>query len=489
MFDKLKRLGADTAVYGVSTILGRFLNFLLVPFYTNVLVPQEYGIVTYVFSLLAFANILYSYGIESAYFKFASSPESGDKNENLSTPFLSLLISSTILSLLITSFASPLDSVLGLEGSSSSLVYYAAAILFLDAMAIIPFASLRLQRRARLFGTIKFLNIVVTVLLNIVLLVGLDYGVEGIFFSGVISSAITLVSLLIIVRRRLVPRLNTALLAEMLRFGLPLIPAGFAAIAIQVIDRPILRALTDDATVGIYQANYRLGIIMMLVVSMYDYAWKPFFFSISREPNAKEIFARVLTYLLLAMSFIFLFLTFFIGDIVQLSVFGRAIIHPQYWSGLPVVPIVLLGYLFLGVSTNLSAGILIEKKTYLSAVNTAIGAGVNIAANYLLIPVMGMTGAAWATCLAYFSMAVAAYFMTQRVYPLPIEFTRISKIGLATLSSLTLYYVPSPQVHPVLYKLTLLALFVVLMWVLRFMEPGEKERVKKLFTRGAIGKG
>ncbi len=490
MFQQLKRLGTDTAIYGVSTILGRFLNFLLVPFYTNILAPNDYGIVTYVYSIIAFVTVLYSYGMESAYFKYSSTLEIGTPAQNFSTPFSSLFLSSVAFSVVIAALTPQIGSILHLPPEMTTIVYFAAGILAFDAIAIIPFACLRMERRAKLFASIKFLNILLNVILNIFLLVIIKMGIMGIFISGLVASVITFLFLLPTIFRHCTFTINKNLLGALLKFGLPFVPAGLATMAVQVIDRPILRALTDDATVGIYQANYRLGIFMMLIVSMYDYAWRPFYFSIVKEPNAKEIFARVLTYLLLLMALIFLILTFFIEDAVKITFFGRHLIHPSYWSGLNIVPVVLLGYVFLGVSTNLSAGIYIEKKTKYLPPNTFVGAAVNIVANYLLIPSMGMLGAAWATFLAYFVMAFLLYIVVQRIYPIRQEWSRIAKLVCASAVVVSLYYLIRGQEFlwwkgslMFLTKIGILVVFIVLMYVMKFFERRELSALKKLVSK------
>jgi O-antigen/teichoic acid export membrane protein len=318
-------------------------------------------------------------------------------------------------------------------------------------------------------------------------LVILRMGIEGIFLSGLITSAATLLMLLPTIVRHLVIGMNSTLWKALIKFGLPSVPAGLAGIAIQVVDRPILRALTDDATVGVYQANYRLGIFMMLIVSMYDYAWRPFYFSVVKETNAKEIFARVLTYLLFGMIVIFLFLTFFIEDIAKVTVGGRHFIHPNYWSGLNIVPIVLLGYLFLGLSTNLSAGIYIEKKTKYLPVITIAGAVVNIGVNIFLIPLTGMLGAAWATLVAYFIMALLTYIFVQRIYPVKYEFIRIAKVIAAVAIVLAIYLLSGnfalPYPFIVIYKCGLLALFLLLVYLMRFFKNGELLLLKRLILK------
>ncbi len=487
LFTQIKRLGADTAIYGISTIVGRFLTFLLVPFYTNVLLPGEYGIVSYVYSLIAFVNVIYSYGMESAYFKYSSTLEVGTKKQNFITPFISVTATSVAFSFFIAAAAHPILHLINVSGNYISIIYYTAGILAFDAIAIIPFASLRMERKAKQFAVFKLLNIVVNVVLNIYLLVFLKMGIIGIFISGFVASASTFLFLVPTVVRHFSFPPSGALYKALLKYGVPYIPAGLATMAIQVIDRPILRAFTNDAVVGIYQANYRLGIFMMLIVSMYDYAWRPFYFSIVKEPNAKEIFSRVLTYLVLFMAAVFLVLTFFVDDIVKIRMFGRYLIHPNYWSGLNIVPIVLLGYLFLGISTNLTAGIYIEKRTKLLSVNTFVGAAVNIIGNYFLIPLYGMTGAAWATFLAYFAMAIVVYIIVQQIYPIVYELRRLSKIAAATAGVSALYYILAPDwldVHPRIFvelmKLGLIVLFFVLMYMMQFFNREEMGKLRRM---------
>ncbi|HTK81141.1 MAG TPA: polysaccharide biosynthesis C-terminal domain-containing protein [Bacteroidota bacterium] len=482
----LQRLGTDTAIYGISTIVGRFLNFLLVPFYTNILVPAELGIVSYIYSIIAFVNVLYAYGMESAYFKYSSSLEIGTQKQNFSAPFISLLSTSALFSLLIVLLRQPLGAGLNIPAAYSSIVLYAAGIMALDALAIVPFAILRVERKAKLFATIKIVNIVINVGLNVLLLVKVKMGITGIFLSGLAASTVTMLLLLPTILRNISWDFNVPLLKAMLRFALPYIPAGLATQAIQVIDRPIMRALTNDATVGIYQANYRLGIFMMLIVQMFDFAWRPFYFATSSDPNARKIFSRVLTYVVFVMGAIFLVLTLFIRDIVRFQMFGHHLIHPDYWIGLGIVPIVLLGYLFLGVSNTLSAGVYIEKKTQYLPVITFIGAGVNIGANYLLIPSMGIAGGAWATLLAYAVMAAVLYVVAQRIYPIEYEMDRLGKI-VATAVIVVILFLLIPfnamsELAGLGVKLLLLGLFMFLIWIMNFFRKEEMSFMKEFLA-------
>ena len=493
MLDKIKSLGADTAVYGVSTIIGRFLNFLLVPLYTNVLTTSQYGIVATVYSYIAFMNIIYIYGMESAYFKYASTKEIGSDKQIFSTPFFSILATSLILSTFIFLNSIKLSALVEVPLQYEDTVKYSAIILLLDSLTIIPFAALRLQRKVKKFATIKLVNIVINVSANVILLLKYHAGVEGIFISGVIASAITLVLLIPEILGKItlafgdkISRHNILpLYSALLKFGLPYIPAGLAAMMVQVIDRPILLAMTNESTVGIYQANYRLGIFMMLVVSMYDYAWRPFFLTHANDSDAKQLFAKILTYFTLLSSVLILLISLYIGDLVRFRVFGRFVINPAYWSGLGIVPIVLIGYLFNGIFVNLMAGIYIEKKTGHLPYITGIGAAINILTNILLIPVLGMFGAAWATLFAYAGMALAIFVVSQKYYPVKYELGRLFKIGIAITATLIIFSLRDsiiPMAYEQLFKISDLGLFFIILVVLGFPKYQESKYLAKVLS-------
>ncbi len=484
MFDKIKSLGTDTAIYGISTVVGRFLTFLLTPFYTNVLLPGELGIVATVYAYIAFLNVVYGYGMEAAFMRYTASQEIGSKKQTFSIPFLSVTATSFLFTLVILLQRDSLAVLGSVPAGHSSIITYSGRILLLDAVAIVPFASLRMERKARLFASLKLFNIVATVVLNLVFLLYFQWGIEGIFLSNLFASAGTLLLLTPTIVKNLTFDWNTRLYKALLHFSLPTVPAYIATILIQVINRPILLSLTDEATVGIYQAGYRLGIFMMLVVAMFDFAWRPFFLSNANEPNAKQIFARVLTYFFLLTMGVFLVVTFFIDDIVTLPIYhGKSIIHPQYWEGLKIVPVILLSYAFLGISNTIVAGIYIEKQTRKLPLITFIGAGVNIGANYLLIPQLGLMGAALATLLSYAIMTVVLYFIVQKIYPIRYEWERIAKITAASLVVFLLYHFVKLDGFELLWKFGLLVLFAALMYGMKFFDPSEVSRLARVFQK------
>ena len=480
MFAQIKRLGADTAIYGISTIVGRLLNFLLVPLYTNVLLPAEYGIVATVYSYIAFFAIFYSYGMESAYFRFASGKEIGDEKDNFSTPFLSIAVSAILFSIIFMFFASPATHLFQITESYISLIYYTAGILLFDSLAIIPFAALRLDRKAKQFAAFKIVNIVSNVILNILTVIVWRWGIEGIFFSNLISSALTFCLLIPLIRQKYRFQFNKLLYSELLKFGLPIIPVGISGILLNIADRPILKMLMDDASVGVYQANYRLGIFMNLVIGMFEYAWRPFFLSHAKDPDAKKLFARVMTYFLFFCSIIFLIITFFINDIIHFEFYGRHLIHSRYWGGLDVVPWILLGYIFSGIGTNLNAGIQIEKKTIYLLPTSLSGSVTNIVLNFLLIPVFGIMGAAYATTIGYAMVAITLYFVVQRFYYIEYEFTRIGKLVITVIVAVVtakLFF------ESISIKILILLIWFISLAVIGFFESGELQRIKNLFGK------
>jgi O-antigen/teichoic acid export membrane protein len=479
MFSQIKRLGADTAVYGISTIVGRFLTFLLVPFYTNVLLPGQYGIVATVYAYIAFLNVVYSYGMEASYFRYASSLEIGDVKDNFSTPFFSIAATAVIFSGLLYGFAASAAPLFQIDAGYYRIIRYAAGILFFDALMIVPFASMRLERKAKLFASLKIVNIVSNVVFNIVTLVVFRWKVEGIFFSGLASSALTFALLVPHIYTHIRLAFSKKLYKELLKFGLPYIPVGISGIILQVVDRPILKAMSTDSAVGIYQANYRLGIFMNLVSSMFEYAWRPFFLSHAKDENAKPLFARVMTYYVLGSTLMFIVLSFFIGEIVKIRIFNHDLINPLYWSGLGIVPIVLLAYVFGGISINLNAGIQIQKKTMYLLPTSIIAAVSNIVANILLIPTYGIYGAAWATLIAYFLSAAALYVVAQKFYKIDYEYARLVKIASVT----ALVFAAFTYLHiewGILTKLMLVGAWFVLLTLSKFFIEDELRAMKKI---------
>ncbi|MFZ1321774.1 MAG: oligosaccharide flippase family protein [Ignavibacteria bacterium] len=441
MIEKIKSLSKDTLIYGTNTIVGRFLGFFLVPFYTNKFLPDEYGIITIIYSYIAILNVFFSIGLESGYMKFSSTLEVGSKKENFSNPYFIVIANSFFLSALIFLFAQELTGIFQVSADYAYLIRYSALILFFDTIVLIPFAFLRLNNKAKSFAGIKIVNISLNVILNIVLILYYNFGIEAVFISNLISSAVTFLMLLPVLKGNITFKFSEDLVKELFLFSIPYIPAGIAANIVQIIDRPILKYLTNDKTVGIYTANYKLGIFMMLIVSMFEFAWKPFFLNNANDPDAKKLFSKILTVFIAFASAIFIFLTVFIDNIVKFDLpFGSHLIGEAYWSGLEIVPVILFGYLFYGMYVNFMAGIYIEKKTKYLPLITGLGAGVNIISNFILIPKLSLMGAAISTLISYFVMMIGIYLVSQKFYKVNYEYKKIGIIFTALISITAIYF-------------------------------------------------
>lgn len=461
MIEKIKELSKDTVIYGVSTMVGRFLNFILVPFYTNIFIPSDYGIITNVYAFIAIMNIIFIYGMDAAYLRFSKEKELGEEKDIFSTSYYSVLILAFVFCLFILLLKSEIGSGLAVPADYSYLLILVAAILFSDSIAVLPFIKLRIERKAKKFALFKIINISINVLLNLVLILKYKMGIEAVFISNLVASGVTFLLLIPSIVNSLKFSFSKTIFKRMLKFGLPYLPAGLASMIIQVIDRPIMEHLTDLKTLGIYQANYKLGIFMMLFVSMFQYAWQPFFMQESGSSDAKKVFSKVLTYFTLAGAVILVLLSLFIDNIVKLEIFGRTIIGSAYWSGLNIVPVVLLAYLFNGLYVVFTAGIYIKEKSIYVPVITGISAVINIVINFILIPIMGIMGAALATLASYFVMSVGLYLVTQKFYKIQYETKKISLIFSVLIITGIIYYVlfSSGQLL-LIYKFLILILFL-----------------------------
>lgn len=484
MKEKLKELTKDTAIYGVSTMLGRFLNFILVPFYTNVFAPADYGVVILIYSYIALFNIIFIYGMDAAFIKYAAFKDIGDDKDNFSTPFFSVLFTSIVFCGLIALLNKPIAGFVELKSDLNYLIVLSALILFFDANTVISFLKLRLERKAKIFSLIKITSIIFNIILNVFLIVKMRWGIEAIFISNLSASILSFILLLPTLIKNIKFSFHTTLFKRLLKFGLPYLPAGLGMMLVQVIDVPILEKLTDVKTVGIYKANYKLGIFMMLFVNMFQYAWQPFFLTNAKEENAKEMFSKVLTYFTIVGSTLLIILSLFIPDIVQINFAGFSIIGPDYWSGLYIVPIILLAYLFNGLYVVFSAGIYIEEKSIYAPIVAGLGALTNVAINYLLIPPLNILGAALATLASYLVMATGYYIVTQKYYKINYDYYKLFKIVLAIVFVGTVYYLLMYGGYlNIYYKIILAIIFISFIW-LQVFEKNELNFIKtKLFRR------
>ncbi|GAB2771706.1 O-antigen/teichoic acid export membrane protein [Hymenobacter luteus] len=444
-----KRLASQTAIYGVSSIVGRVLNTLLVPVYTARFAAAEYGIVTGLYAYVAFLNVVFTYGMETTYFRFANRPDT-DRRELYSRVMTLLLLSSALLTTVLALLARPLMSLLSLPPGHERYALWIALILGLDAVAAIPFARLRLENKARKFAAIRLANILLNVGLNLFFIVfcpdvlagkylaGLRPLVEGlydptigvgyVFISNLAASAFTL----LLLGRELLdfrPQLTLAPLRPLLQYAYPIMLMGLAGMVNETLDRILLpRWLPEGfypgksnlAAVGIYGACYKISILMSLVIQAFKYAAEPFFFGQSNDKNSPRTFALVLKWFTLCCAMLF------VGVSVNVELVARVFLQrPEYLEGLAVVPVLLLANLFLGVYWNLSVWFKLTDKTYYGTYIGFAGAVLTVALNFLLIPLLGYMGSALATLACYFLMAALCWWLGERHFPVPYPVARL----------------------------------------------------------------
>lgn len=431
MAKDIKRLGKETLVYGTSTVLARLLNFCLVPFYTYYLVPGEYGIIATVFAAVALFNVVFLFGMDQSYLRFAS--DAADKNKVFRQCFYGVLLNGLALGGLLWLFNASVAHIIGIPQEAGYLLKLAAVILFLDVLNMIPFTKLRLERRAWYFAGVRTVSIVVNVLGNIYFIAVAHKGIASILWANIFGSLASLLLLSPVVWSELKQnfsfRFDSKLERELLAFAWPFVPSGLASLLVSVIDKPILVHLAGPAQVGIYQANFKIGVFMMLIVSMFDQAWRPFFLAHAKDDDAKDTFARVFSFFVALAGWVLLGLIFLMPDIITSNLFGNFhLIAPAYWAGLNVIPLVLTGYFCYGLYINFMIGPVLTKKTRVLLWITLLGAAVSITTNLTLVPHIGILGAGWAVCLSYAAMAIALFCFTRRVYPLPYEYKKLAAL-------------------------------------------------------------
>lgn len=443
----LKKLAGETAIYGVSSILGRVLNyFILVPYLTRVFLQEEYGVVNIFYTYIALLLILFTYRMETAFFRFGSKGE--DLQRSFSTASLSLLFSTGVFVALLLVFLEPVAAWLK-QPAHPEYVVYSLLIIALDALAAIPMARLRLENRPIRFAAVRIAGILVNIVFIFFFLeicpalqekgsawVSYIYTEENriayIFIANVIASGAMLLLLLpLYTRIRL--QFDPVLWRKMILYAAPLIIAGVAGVINQLIGAPLLERLASPdleynrKLAGIYSAAAKLAVLMNLFTQAFNYAAEPFFFRHADREDARQVYAQVAQAFTLIGSLAFLGIMLYL-DLIQYFL-GR-----DFRSGLGVAPILLIAYLFLGLFYNFSIWYKITDRTMIGGYIATGGSVITLVINFLFIPVIGIYAPAWAALACYAFMAGASYLIGRRHYPVDYPIGRMALyLGLALL--------------------------------------------------------
>jgi O-antigen/teichoic acid export membrane protein len=439
---KLKNLAGETVLYGLGSIIPRFLNFLLVRLHTDVFYPEEYGILSKILAYVAVFNVVYMFGMETAYFRYATKPGANEKRvfdlAQSTVVFISILLSG----LLILN-ANGLADALDISGHSNLIVWF-VIIMFIDAVVAIPFARLRLQKKATQFAIGKILNVLILIGLNIYFLkIAYDpsVGIAYIVIANMIANAFYL----LFFWRTLLswrPAIDREISPAMLSYAYPIMITGLAGMTSEMFSRQTLDwwlppdfypGQSSKYALGIFSACYKLSVLMGLAIQAFRYAAEPFFFSNASDKQSPLLFARVNHYFVIVCCVLLLA----VGT--NLDIFKYFLGDSKYWQGLPVVPILLVGYLFQGIYYNFTVWFKLTDKTHYATIITVAGALITIAANYVLIPIAGYMGSSWATLLCHLSMAVICYALGQKFYPIPYNIAK--SLGYIVVTTLLVYIV------------------------------------------------
>ena len=439
---KLKRLGSESLIYGLSAIVGRLLSYLLQPYYAHEFDPAQNGIQSVVYSYIPIISIALYLGMDIAYMRNAASIDGVDEASREQRAFtMSMAVVALVGGVLTIAGYNAADRLAPLVRLDAGSFRYMIAIGYTDALLAVPYAYLRMTSRALRYAVFRLLFVAISIVLNIVLIGVYHHGVAAIFFANLAANLAVLVLFVGDIQRLFRVRLLAgAPWTALWKYALPLLPATLAVMLIENGDRIVLNYLPENVAqwiyhmtskdvVGIYSFNYKLGVAMLLVVQMFRLAWTPFSLQHARDASAPQLYSRVLTALMLICSVVFLAVALWLPAVAAVPIVHRYV-KPGYWIGLPIVPVILVGYIFSGMYAVVTAGLYIERRTDKLAWIAGAGAALNVIICIIAAPRWGMVSVAWATPAAYALMAALGAWQSNRVFPIDFEWGRLARLGV-----------------------------------------------------------
>ena len=427
---KLKSLAGDTIVYGFSTILGRLLNWLLTPFYLRTIAQTDFGVVVNVYSIISVLLVVGTLGFETGYFRFVSE---NNRNKLFDSLSAGVLCCGLILTLFLHFFRDSLCNWFEISNIEGNILLVTGLIVLVDSLNAIPFAQLRFENKSLKYAVLRLVQVIVTVVFNVVFLVVLKDQSFGWFHftSGFSVFNILLANLLgsFVITLYFSPRyfkkqyhLSLLLFKQVFLYSLPLVGMGLFGMLNQNIEKIILVKLVRDQdaykSLAIYGANYKIGVLMAIFTQSFRMAFEPFFFKESKQNDNTELYAKALKFFTLFGMLIYAAVLLFLPLVNQL-------LTPEYYEGNKIIPFILLGQLFFGIYYSFSIWYKVTDKTYYGIILSFAGLTVNTLLNIWLVPVMGYMGAAISTFVGYFCMMALSYFLGNHYYPIQYPALRI----------------------------------------------------------------
>lgn len=434
----MKSLAKDTAIYGLSSIIGRFLNYLLVPLYTTQMSAAGggYGVITNMYALVALILVLLTFGMETTFFRFANK-EGENPQRVFSTALIGVSSAATLFVVLVLLFITPVSSFLG-YADHPSYVWVMALTIGIDAIRAIPFVYLRQQKKAIKFASLQLLNIAINITLNLIYYKWFNVTDPGYaFYINLVTSMVVLLCLykeLFSIRHGFDPQL----MRRMLSYSWPIVILGVAGILNQVADKilfPFVYKGSDmQMQLGIYGATVKIAMIMAMITQAFRYAYEPFVFGKTHDKDNDEMQATAMKFFLIFTLLAFLCVVGYI-DVL------KYIIGDDYWEGLRVIPIVMAAEIMMGVYFNLSFWYKLEDKTFWGAVFSTVGCGVLIAGNVLFVPRYGYMACAWSGFAGYATAMTLSYIVGRIYHPIAYPLRSIAiYVGMTLLFFVAMSY-------------------------------------------------
>jgi O-antigen/teichoic acid export membrane protein len=474
---QIRTLARHAAIYGSADVFGNVINFLLLPIITRHLSTSDYGALGILLLFGVMTKILFRMGLDSGFFRIYYEQETDrDRRTFTTTIFIAAATVSLSLFALTIAASQPISRLL--LGTGRHYIILVAADTFLNAFAFVPMNLFRIQERSTYFTSVSIFRNALNAGLKVLLVVA-GWGVAGVLWSDVLSSAVFVLVLSPALVKSLGTGFSWTMLREALSFGLPKVPHSVAYQVLNLSDRKLLDLLSTRAEVGLYHVAYQFGTGVKFFLSAFELAWSPFVYSLLKRGDAPQTLARIATYAAIVLFAIGLAIAVLARELLMLMT------APEFHSGYPVIPVIVLAHVFQGLFILTSIGIGISKKSYYYPVITISAAAVNVSTNLILIPQLGKMGAAWATVAGYGLMTAMGIYFSNRHYPIPFEWRRIGSIALAAASSYGLSLAAPEYVWTALpVKILALCLFPAALYFFGFFRPEEIARIKRLISTG-----
>ncbi|MBH09818.1 MAG: hypothetical protein CMG74_05560 [Candidatus Marinimicrobia bacterium] len=419
----IKSLGKHSLIYGFGHILARLITFFLLPLYTHVFTPEEYGVVSLAYAFMGFTMIFYRYGMDTALLKYSVQKKGQEKKEYISVIYgIQVITSLSFSSILFFTKDIIAKVVLGVD--RPDWIVLLSAVLLLDALWNMPILLLRAEEKPIPFVCFNLVNVLSTMGFNIFFVVMLKKGIAGVLLANLIASSIVFVfSLPVIIKRVSFKRIRSKTLNTVFKFAIPFLPAGIFTMIMELANRYLLNWMNGTKDVGLYSAGHKLGVFGLIIVMGFNMGWTPYFLKRGKEPGARKDFAHASTLFLGLLGFVIVIISLWVPEIMRLSIGTKTLIGEKFWGSEDIVFCILLAYFFFGTYVIQLPGIYMKDITKWIPFFRAVGALVNISLNIILIPIYGVVGSAWATVFAFVFMSLSIFIRSNKIYPIPYNWS------------------------------------------------------------------